>query len=589
MKLRICETRWGPLLLVTGTLIIIASVQTVRAEHRTIERIEKMPNLPTPFKMRDWKVVAQGYDRLVFDFNAKGEHLPLIWWDNGRVNVDRPTFGLPSYVGSPHNSGAGHEAINCLAAVLGATLAGIDKSKGEHNWVLMTEAYFNSKNGQNLVLNNTSAGTGASFWYELYPHFLFYGLADRYPDVGNLQKIMRTTADRWYDACVALGGKDGTINFEHTAFNFGTMKAADNGKWKEPDAAGAVSWVQYMAWTKFKDPKFLEAAGWCQQWLNERKTNPHYEALMPMGAYVAARMNAEQGREYDVQKLLTWCFEPSAARPGWGTIAERWGEYDCHGLVGSITDGGGYAFAMNTFEMAGVLAPVARYDDRYARAIGKWMLNAANAARLFYADGLPPEQQTCPGWAGDPEHVIAYEGLRKEGLEYARRTPRFKEQRVNGKLPAEAEQQWKNRRPFALGDPSQYNWGPKTDFGLYGSSCVGFFAAIIARTNEECVLQLDLLATDFFHAPAYPTYLYYNPYPGCKAVQLDVGPQPKALYDTVSKQFVRENATGTVSLSLGADGAAVIVIAPAGGKVTRDGNRTLVDGIVVDYRAGEAR
>jgi len=26
------------------------------------------------------------------------------------------------------------------------------------------------------------------------------------------------------------------------------------------------------------------------------------------------------------------------------------------------------------------------------------------------------------------------------------------------------------------------------------------------------ILQLDCLATDFFHDRAYPTYLYYNPY-----------------------------------------------------------------------------
>ena len=58
------------------------------------------------------------------------------------------------------------------------------------------------------------------------------------------------------------------------------------------------------------------------------------------------------------------------------------------GLVGSTTDGEGYAFAMNTFQWAGALTPVARYDTRYAHDIGKWMLNLANAARLFYPGSL---------------------------------------------------------------------------------------------------------------------------------------------------------------------------------------------------------
>lgn len=39
---------------------------------------------------------------------------------------------------------------------------------------------------------------------------------------------------------------------------------------------------------------------------------------------------------------------------------------------------------MNGFQQAAALAPVAKYDKRYARAIGKWLLNIANASRLFY-------------------------------------------------------------------------------------------------------------------------------------------------------------------------------------------------------------
>ena len=129
-------------------------------------------------------------------------------------------------------------------------------------------------------------------------------------------------------------------------------------------------------------------------------------------------MNAELDRHYDVPKLLNWCFEARPkpqARPGWGVIADRWNGLDAHGLVGSTTDGGGYAFAMNTFQWAGALAPLARYDDRYARDIGKWMLNLANAARLFYPNAHDAAHQSSYTWANrnDPKSVIAYEGIRK--------------------------------------------------------------------------------------------------------------------------------------------------------------------------------
>ena len=98
---------------------------------------------------------------------------------------------------------------------------------------------------------------------------------------------------------------------------------------------------------------------------------------------------------------------------------------------------------MNTFAQAGALVPVARYDPRYARALGKWMLNLTNAARLFYPGALPLEHESSADWSGDPSHVIAYEGLRRV---------------------------WRGKSPFATGDPVVMNWGPKTDLGIYGSA-----------------------------------------------------------------------------------------------------------------------
>jgi hypothetical protein len=549
-----------PFRLATKVPILIAllciMVSESPGQQRTIDRIELMPRTPSPFLIKDWKALAHAYDRLVFDFDARGKYLPVIWWDNSRPNFDRVTFGLPSYVGDPRVTSTSHEAINCMGAVLGGTISGVDKAGGPHNWVLMEEQYFNRKNGQNLVLNRTSTHSGQSFWYEVWPHVLFYALVDRYPRTGQMEAIMKTTADRWYDACYHMGGRNGTVDFEHTAFDFNTMKPIDNRKWKEPDAAGGIGWLEYMAWVKWRSPKYLQAADWSMRFLHDRTENPTYEILMPYGAYLAARMNGELGRKYDVHKLLTWCFDESKARPGWGTIAESWGGYSCHGLVGSITDGGGYAFSMNTFASAGALVPLVRYDDRYARAIGKWMLNAANSARLFYRDALPTDHQSSAFWKDDGG-VIAYEGLRKE---------------------------WKSQSPYATGDPIRLGWGP-TDLALYGGSYVGFFGGIISRTNVEMILKLDCLATDFFHERAYPTHLYYNPYDVAKEIQIDVGPVGRDLYDAATDGFLKKNAKGVSSFSLAADTAAVVVVTPARGAITRKRNKRLINGVVVDYVA----
>jgi hypothetical protein len=122
-----------------------------------------------------------------------------------------------------------------------------------------------------------------------------------------------------------------------------------------------------------------------------------------------------------------------------------------------------------------------------------------------------------------------------------------------------------------------------TDLGLYGSAHVGNLGGIIKPTNIERILRLDLLKTDYFHGPAYPTFLYYNPYPTPKEVEVDLGAEPKDLYDAVSKDFLLRTASGNARIIIPPDTARVVALAPAGGKVTREGTRVLIGGIIVDY------
>lgn len=210
---------------------------------------------------------------------------------------------------------------------------------------------------------------------------------------------------------------------------------------------------------------------------------------------------------------------------------------------------------MNTFQMATTLIPLIKYDSCFARAIGKWMLNTANAARLFYADFHHAKHQSCGFWTGDAKHVIAYEGLRKI---------------------------WDNKNPYATGDAINLTY--KTiDFGLYGSSHVGIFGGIINPTNDERILQLDCLKTDFYHDKAYPTYLYYNPYKIKKAIEIDVGPEVKDLYDAVTHSFLQKNISYRGAFILPADSAAVVVISPTNKKITYKAKKMLINGVVVDY------
>ncbi len=537
-----------------------------------ISRIEQMPNLPRPFKMRDWKQVARDYDALVFDRHAQGRFLPLIWEDHTRVTSDLDGFGLYTVAGDPRQGpavGPGrHEAVNCLAAVVGASLVGIDKLRQNgHDYVRMCERYFSprDKGGIDIFANNAglSPGTG-SMWYFLFPNTLAFMLADCYPGHGRLDEYMRRSADSIAELVPALEKGQ-----EYTGYDFVRHEPVFNGRWREGDALAGVAWIEYMAWAKFGGREYLDAARRAMDTLDDLDQSTFYEVLLPYGVSLAARMNAEHGCDYDVTQLLNWCLDGnSVCRPGWGAIVGRWGGYDISGLQGSITDGGGYAFAMNTFELVAALAPLPRYDAKYARAVGKLLLNAANAARLFYTNGLPPENQTCYEQREFSRDVIAYEGLRRMGLR-----------------PQDAD-----KVPCACGDPLGGRWGRHaytSDLSLYGSSHVGLMAAVVERTDDEKILQLNCLTTDFFHEDAYPTYLYYNPCNEVREIHIDAGARPVGLYDTIRHSFVRTRVSGRTSLELPGDTAALIVLTPAGGVVTRDGPKMLVDGVVVDYDAGK--
>jgi hypothetical protein len=539
-----------------------------------IERVALMPNLPEPFNMRDWEQVTRDYDALFFNLSATGTFLPLISIGTNHWGTEgyRAAFRAPSYVGKPMDD----EAINLMAAVLSATLVGIDKSnQSGYNWVEMCENWYNIDTGQYIYLNRHQGESKKSFWYTLFPNLIFYMLADYYPDIGDFENQMRGVADRWYDACVSMGGKvdPWTLpNFRYTAFDFDVMAPYDNNMWKELDAAGAIAWLEYMAYLKFRDPKYLIAAEWSVESFSIVPYNPYYEVLLLYGALITARMNAELGRAYNVNRMIDWCFgtaPPSDTfintRNGWGVIADQWGGFDVYGLSGSIIDGGGYAFTMNTFETVGALVPVVRYDDRFAHDMGKFVLNAANAARLLYGTDLDPAHQDSEDWKDvyDPNNAVAYESLRKT---------------------------WNGITPLATGDVNRDRYADQTgttNLGLYGSSHVGNLGAIIKPTNDEKILQLDCLVTDYYHEEAYPTYLYFNPYDTTKTVPIDIGIERKSLYETTSESFLVTNVTGTTSFEIPADTAFVVVITPADGILSYNGTRTLINNVTVDYEPVE--
>ncbi len=543
------------------TLTLVWSICSFgQVQQVIIPRVEKMPNEPSPFNVRDWREVAMKYDSFIYDIQKTGTHLPFLTLKQSGLNYPQnPAFGLHTFVGTANPQG--NEAINVLPSLVGASLTGIDKSNQfGKNWVLMSQDFFNLKNGQNIYLNNPSSGSGNDWWYDMMPNIYFYQLYDLYPNIGgDANNQFTTVANRFLEAVAAMGGSDipwQKAFMNYRAWNFKEMKPNPGGV-KEPEAAGAYAWVLYHAYKKTGNPEFLKGAEWAIEFLNEWESNPSYELQLPYGTYIAARMNAELGTNYNIEKMVNWSFDRGFLR-GWGTIAGRWGSFDVHGLIGEANENGNdYAFQMNGHQQAAALVPLVRYDKRFARAIGKWILNLANANRLFYPGFLPSFMQDASSWSNayDPDRVIGYEALREK---------------------------WEGYSPFSTGDAAKSGWAA-TNLALYGTSPIGYLGSLIEKTNIDKILKLDLLKTDFFKDKAYPTFLLFNPYSEPRSVDIPIGTAQSDIYEALSESFVLKGVSGTVKVNIPANQAVIITIVPAAGTVTYRYNRMLINGVVVDY------
>lgn len=541
-----------------------------------INRIASMPEQPAPFKMLDWYEKAHNFDQYVFNTSLSGEFMPFIWLDSSNRNLPQTTFGMFTVIGDVRQGKDGykefHEAVNSMGAILGAGLVDIDKTdQNGFNYVKMIQNYFNSDNGWNIMMNNTNpevamlgGGYGRDWWYDVYPNVLFYGICDLFPGVKQADSLQRIIAEQFYKADSVLKG-----NYDYSYFDYNQMKGMKNHIPFQQDAAAGHAYVLYCAYKKFGDPRYLEGAKSSMDALMSQKESRFYEIFMPYGAYVAAALNAEHGTEYDVTKILNWTFEGCTSedgRTGWGVISERWGDYDVHGLQGSITDKGGYAFLMNSFAMAWPLVPMVKYDARYATAVGKWMLNVSNAARLCYPYEIDDAHQWLPEKKEISKNVIAYEGIRKRD-DYGK-------------------EKLKNVTPVALGDgPKWMDGQPDVSmFSLYSSGQAGIFGAIVKKTNVDKILQLDCNATDFYQKRDFPTYLYYNPYDSSQKVKFySEDDHAVDLYDALTHEKLVTNIQGETEFDIPKNAARLIVVLPANSTINQDDEIYSVEGKTIAY------
>ena len=524
----------------------------VGPEKSFIKMLSYHAAVPARYQYTDYKAIAGLFDLLVFDLGATGNFLPLIWEDQ-----THGSFGLPAYVGDGrmHEDGE-QEAVTAIAAVLYATLNGIDKSgRNGADYVRGLNAFFSQEEG--IVLNNPAGSSKTtSMWYLLYPAILYAQVSMLYQGQEEMRANTLTTIESWYKAYTVMNTP--MPDFDYTGFDFTAMEPYANGIWREPDSAVGMAVLFKYGYELTGDERYMEAIFDLMDFIEGFFGGPLYEVLMYYAPALAAYLNTLHDTQYDLQRALNRVFNgDSIPRGGWGSLAGTWGDIEVNGLFGSTTDGGGYAFSMNTFAAAGAVAPTVRYDARYAKSIGKFLLHLHSNARYYYADGTRPENQSTTYIDETvPDSImraIPYEGIRKQS---------------NG------------RSPWIGGDPTVYNWA-RTDFSLYSGAHAGILGALFEQTDQQAILKVDLCVTDTLMEAAYPTYLLYNPHEDAREVSYTVQSPGADLYNTVTNRIMAENITAETTLRLLPDEAVVIVEIPAGAKVERRGRNYYVNGVYI--------
>jgi len=226
----------------------------------------------------------------------------------------------------------------------------------------MMNGFYNSTNGENLVLNRVNTATGQTFWYEVAKRK--YGT-----EIESMRDIILEGADKWLEALPKFVDDQDNVSFDFTSYNFKTNSVVKNGRWTEP-SSGAIAYIFYAAYRITGEQKYLDGMTFTMDAVEDFEKNPYYEVTQDYNPLMASIMNFKYGQSYDIDKMINWIFDAdSDMRPGLGVITGEWGGFQADGIVGSTTDGDGFGFLMNTYHLGSVLAPIAKYDARYSEAI----------------------------------------------------------------------------------------------------------------------------------------------------------------------------------------------------------------------------
>jgi len=398
-------------------------------------------------------------------------------------------------------------------------------------------AYFNEKAG--IFLDGVDAEL-CEYWYLMNVNALAGGIVrSRLSHDAAWTDRVRRSVDRLIELAHQI-----SYSFNDQGYRFNSKIPFTNKDiYRQPDAIGGYGYLTLLAYEMFRDERYLKEAKKGLALYQSFAQNPWYEVPSgAMAALAAARLSVRE-KGVEMRKVLSFVLDGGGHPLQTGV----WGDREVNGLMaGFRTEPDGQAYSMESLVVLPYLLPVLRYHPEYAADIGKYLLNTAANMRLFYSDCMPRKNQSRP----DLTSAVPYERLTKE---------------VDG------------QSPFASGDYGSHR-------SIYGGAYALWWGELVQPTGEKYILQMDIARTDFLCGKSYPSYLYYNPWPQTKHVELPVGTEAADIYDLVQHKFIDERKSGRISLAIPGHGARIPIMIPSGSRRKWEDRALICDGVVVDYK-----
>jgi len=461
--------------------------------------IEGMPDRPRE-KPLDWGWMAEQFDRFVMN--------PA----NGVLFTDsKGNLVFTAFLEDQDSRGMQHELFAFGPIVLGKILRGDDVTA----LLPSLAAYFNEEAG---IFVNRPGQNRIELWYLMQANALAAHIIRRQlmNDLAFVER-WRRSANRLREVAQRLG-----YDFDHQGYDFSTEGPwTEKELYKQPDVIGAYAYLMLLAYETFREEEYLGEARVALEKYLAFPQNPWYEITSGAMAAIAAARLRSMGFETNLQRALEFTLDPHA-----NLIIGQWGGREVNGLCrGWRFSKPESAYSMESLVILPYILPIPRYDTRYARVIGKYALNVAANARLFYSGYTGEESRA------DLSPVVAYERLFHS---------------------------YKGRSPYAAGD----FYGHKS---IYGGAYALWWGAIVKPTNDDFILQLDLTKTDFLEKAAYPAFLYYNPWPKERVVRLEVDQGLCDLYNLSTHEAIHEHVNDVAEIVLPPKGTRVVTVMPSSG------------------------